>query len=61
MELNLSCRVTAQHISTQGLGFVAHGLACGTAYAFTLKPFLLYCGPNFLVVSFICYRLWKGS
>ncbi|KAL8286475.1 hypothetical protein RQP46_004492 [Phenoliferia psychrophenolica] len=42
-------KVSAQHIGTQGLGFLAHGLACGVAFAFTMRPFLLYCGPNFLV------------
>ncbi|KAM0754991.1 hypothetical protein T439DRAFT_284475 [Meredithblackwellia eburnea MCA 4105] len=42
-------KVSAQHINTQGLGFLAHGLGCGTAFAFTLKPFLLYCGPDFLI------------
>ncbi|KAK4701617.1 hypothetical protein P7C70_g4614, partial [Phenoliferia sp. Uapishka_3] len=42
-------KVSAQHIGTQGLGFLAHGLGCGAAFAFTLRPFLLYCGPDFLI------------
>ncbi|SCZ93543.1 BZ3500_MvSof-1268-A1-R1_Chr6-3g08728 [Microbotryum saponariae] len=41
--------VSAQHISTQGLGFFLHGFGCMLAFLFTLKPFLLFCGPNFLI------------
>lgn len=43
--------VSAQHMKTQGLGFFLHGIGCGTAFLFTLKPFLMFCGPNFLIVS----------
>ncbi|GAA5868570.1 hypothetical protein JCM8547_003190 [Rhodosporidiobolus lusitaniae] len=41
--------VTAKHIRTQGLGFFLHGAGCFTAFLFTLKPFMLWCGPNFLI------------
>ncbi|SCV67662.1 BQ2448_5273 [Microbotryum intermedium] len=44
--------VSAQHISTQGLGFFLHGFGCMIAFLFTLKPFLLYCGPDFLIWEF---------
>lgn len=43
--------VSAKHMNTQGLGFFLHGAGCGTAFLFTLKPFLMFCGPNFLIVS----------
>lgn len=43
--------VSAQHINTQGLGFFLHGAGCCIAFMCTLTPFLLYCGPNFLIVS----------
>ncbi|GAA5840715.1 hypothetical protein JCM11251_004189 [Rhodosporidiobolus azoricus] len=42
--------VTAKHIRTQGLGFFLHGFGCFTAFLFTLRPFLMWCGPNFLIV-----------
>ena len=42
--------VSAMHIQTQGLGFFLHGAGCFLAFLFTLKPFLMYCGPNFLIV-----------
>ncbi|ORY37830.1 TLC domain-domain-containing protein, partial [Leucosporidium creatinivorum] len=41
--------VSAKHMNTQGLGFFLHGIGCGTAFLFTLKPFLMFCGPNFLI------------
>ncbi|GAA6022910.1 hypothetical protein JCM10207_006861 [Rhodosporidiobolus poonsookiae] len=41
--------VTAKHIRSQGAGFFLHGAGCFNAFLFTLKPFLLWCGPNFLV------------
>ncbi|GAA6044843.1 hypothetical protein JCM8097_007211, partial [Rhodosporidiobolus ruineniae] len=41
--------VTAKHIKTQGLGFFLHGFGCFNAFLFTLKPFLMWCGPNFLI------------
>lgn len=41
--------VSAMHIQTQGLGFFLHGAGCFLAFLFTLKPFLMYCGPNFLI------------
>ncbi|KAM0788522.1 hypothetical protein ACM66B_001650 [Microbotryomycetes sp. NB124-2] len=41
--------VSARHISTQGLGFFLHGAGCMLAFLFTLKPFLMFCGPNFLI------------
>ena len=44
-------QATAKHISTQGLGFFLHGSGCFSAYLLTLSPFLLFCGPNFLIVS----------
>lgn len=42
--------VSAKHISTQGLGFFLHGAGCFAAFLFTLSPFLMFCGPNFLIV-----------
>ncbi|GAA5916304.1 hypothetical protein JCM6882_001076 [Rhodosporidiobolus microsporus] len=44
--------VTAKHIRTQGLGFFLHGFGCFTAFLFTLRPFLMWCGPNFLIWEF---------
>ncbi|POY72708.1 hypothetical protein BMF94_4538 [Rhodotorula taiwanensis] len=41
--------VTARHIGTQGIGFFLHGAVCLTAFLFTLRPFVLWCGPSFLV------------
>lgn len=43
--------VSAKHVSTQGLGFLAHGAGCCLAFLFTLKPFLMFCCPDFLIVS----------
>ncbi|GAA5982415.1 hypothetical protein JCM11641_006976 [Rhodosporidiobolus odoratus] len=44
--------VTARHIGTQGLGFFLHGFGCFNAFLFTLRPFLLWCGPSFLIWEF---------
>ncbi|GEM12621.1 TRAM/LAG1/CLN8-like domain-containing protein [Rhodotorula toruloides] len=41
--------VTFRHINTQGLGFFLHGATCLVAFTFTLKPFVLWCGPRFLI------------
>ncbi|GAA5966789.1 hypothetical protein JCM21900_005116 [Sporobolomyces salmonicolor] len=41
--------VSFRHIRTQGLGFFLHGFGCCLAFLFTLRPFLLWCGPNFLI------------
>ncbi|GJN87095.1 hypothetical protein Rhopal_000040-T1 [Rhodotorula paludigena] len=41
--------VTARHISTQGFGFFLHGAVCLCAFLFTLRPFVLWCGPCFLI------------
>ncbi|GAA5950183.1 hypothetical protein JCM3765_004234 [Sporobolomyces pararoseus] len=41
--------VSALHINTQGFGFFLHGIGCLTAFSFTLRPFLLWCGPSFLI------------
>ncbi|GAA5880421.1 hypothetical protein JCM3774_006444 [Rhodotorula dairenensis] len=41
--------VTARHIGTQGIGFFLHGAVCLVAFLFTLRPFVLWCGPNFLI------------
>ncbi|GAA5976959.1 hypothetical protein JCM10908_005692 [Rhodotorula pacifica] len=41
--------VTARHIGTQGVGFFLHGAVCLVAFLFTLRPFVLWCGPNFLI------------
>lgn len=43
--------VTARHIGTQGFGFFLHGAVCLVAFLFTLRPFVLWCGPTFLIVS----------
>ncbi|BGP06351.1 hypothetical protein JCM10049v2_002172 [Rhodotorula toruloides] len=41
--------VTFRHIQTQGLGFFLHGATCLVAFTFTLRPFVLWCGPRFLI------------
>ncbi|GAA5967725.1 hypothetical protein JCM8115_006913 [Rhodotorula mucilaginosa] len=41
--------VTARHIGTQGFGFFLHGAVCLVAFLFTLRPFVLWCGPTFLI------------
>jgi hypothetical protein len=45
--------VTSLHIKTQGLGFFLHGFGCFNAFLFTLRPFLMWCGPNFLIVRLV--------
>ncbi|KAK4053481.1 hypothetical protein OIV83_001648 [Microbotryomycetes sp. JL201] len=47
--LFLDAIVSARHINTQGLGFFLHGAGCMLAFLYTLKPFLMFCGPNFLI------------
>lgn len=44
--------MTSLHIKTQGLGFFLHGAGCFCAFLFTLRPFLGWCAPNFLIVRF---------
>ncbi|BGP38277.1 hypothetical protein JCM10450v2_002220 [Rhodotorula kratochvilovae] len=44
--------VTARHIRTQGFGFFLHGAVCLCAFLFTLRPFVLWCGPAFLIWEF---------
>ncbi|GAA5902661.1 hypothetical protein JCM8208_007033 [Rhodotorula glutinis] len=44
--------VTARHIRTQGFGFFLHGAVCLCAFLFTLKPFVIWCGPAFLIWEF---------
>ncbi|BGP14219.1 hypothetical protein JCM10213v2_002162 [Rhodosporidiobolus nylandii] len=44
--------VTAGHIGTQGLAFFLHGFGCLNAFLFTLRPFLMWCGPSFLIWEF---------
>ncbi|GAA5839054.1 hypothetical protein JCM3766R1_004567 [Sporobolomyces carnicolor] len=41
--------VSTLHINTQGFGFFLHGIGCCIAFSFTLRPFLLWCGPCFLI------------
>ncbi|GAA6048981.1 hypothetical protein JCM3770_005424 [Rhodotorula araucariae] len=44
--------VTARHVRTQGFGFFLHGAVCLCAFLFTLRPFVLWCGPAFLIWEF---------
>ncbi|GAA6024588.1 hypothetical protein JCM8202_005065 [Rhodotorula sphaerocarpa] len=41
--------VTGRHVGTQGVGFFLHGAVCLVAFLFTLRPFVLWCAPSFLI------------